>query len=103
MTIRKLGKLYPAQVFLLKLAGYVLRRDGLMDNPSPDEVAASRRGGLEGLRKITGEDFGDDILAWHAFLMKHGKYGLQSIPGFKIVVELLQARGFPITSSEGKR
>jgi hypothetical protein len=55
---------------MLCLAGHVLRPVFVTPDtiePDDDRLAAMK-GGREGLRRLTGQDFGYDLARWHEFL-----------------------------------
>jgi hypothetical protein len=71
MTIPNWGRVTPSQMFMLMLAGHVLRRYLVPPDivePDGDRIEAMKEG-RELLRGLTGEDFGDDLPRWHAFLI----------------------------------
>ena len=75
MTMRELGRVTPAQVYVLQLAGYVInRRSGIIADPSDQEIEESKANAVTALSKMTGQDFGYDVNAWIAYLIKsdHG-------------------------------
>ena len=70
MTSPRFGRITPLQMDMLGLAGELTRHG--WDDPSldADRIVAMRQG-LADLRKRTGVDFGYDLGAWHAFLLKN--------------------------------
>jgi hypothetical protein len=87
MTLARFGNVVPVQMYVLLLIGYRLGRDHCrLDIPDEERLTHMRRG-LEGLKQLTGEDYGYDVGAWHAFLSSRPEFGYTESYGFPGVRE----------------
>lgn len=72
MTIRNFGYITPLQMAILMMCGLRLTRERgtseLLYSPEETLTIAAMNEGRLILRKITGEDFGFSLSAWHDFL-----------------------------------
>jgi hypothetical protein len=71
MTIPNWGRVTPSQMFMLMLAGHVLRSCPVPPGTiEPDEDRLKEMAeGREGLLRHTGNDFGYDLAKWHKLLL----------------------------------
>lgn len=97
MGIAGLGKLTPSQGFLLMLAGYVFSRRGIHPNPTAGEIAQAQETGLAALKRLTQQDFGYDVLAWHQFLSENSQFDYLHPYGYQTTVSLLKNRGIDVS------
>jgi hypothetical protein len=100
MTIPGLGKLTPAQMFMLSLAGIklALRGPPFVDPTRPGSKAIPDRdhieimnGGRAQLVALTGQDFGFDLKAWRAYLVDHQDSGYTHPYGIAVTRKLVAA------------
>lgn len=93
MTIIGVGKPVPSQLYLMQLAGLVVRgREKVLD-PSESQTRQSRERGYQALRRLTGEDFGYNVEKWYRFLIV-GDYGLTHPYGYGAMRQFLRETGF---------
>ena len=70
MTIVGLGRITPSQLYILQLSGLVIQGRELVSEPTEEQIEESKSQGLKNLIRLTGEDFGLDIMAWFDYLKK---------------------------------
>src|SRR5689334_11089183 len=93
MTIRGVGKPVPSQLYLMQLAGLVVVGRGKVHDPTSEQIAQSREQGHRLLCRMTGQDFGDDVEQWYAFLIL-GDYGLTHPYGYGPLRRFLKRAGY---------
>lgn len=93
MTIIGVGKPVPSQLYLMQLAGFVVRGREKVLNPSESQTRQSREQERQALRRLTGEDFGYDVEKWCRFLIV-GDYGLTHSYGYRAMRRFLRETGF---------
>lgn len=69
MTIPNLGRVTPIQIAMLGLAGMRVTLRGLVAPRDDAEMADTLRAARDMLQRLSGEDFGTDLVAWRAHLM----------------------------------
>jgi hypothetical protein len=77
VTIPNWGRIVPSQGDMLAVAGHVLRPYPVPPGTvEPDEERLdAMRAGREGLRRLTGQDCGYDLAAWHRLLLSNPDWG----------------------------
>jgi len=77
MTLRSFGQIVPIQVGMLMLSGYGRTpEDGVRDlvkMADDPEILAALVEGRRILKKVTDQDFGYSLRAWHDFLLSDEK------------------------------
>jgi|GEM_PF-4247967 len=97
MTIRGLGRVVPSQLCLLHLAGVVITKRNRLLNPPDEMIDNAREDGYLGLRQMTGEDFGYDVLKWYDYLMEHqSEYGITHPYGYQTMCQILHELGYEV-------
>jgi len=84
LTVGGVGKVVPAQLFLMELAGLVLTWKGVrVADPTEEQTAASKHQAYTKLKNMTGEDFGWDVAGWFEFFTLHSdEYGFAHPQGY---------------------
>jgi hypothetical protein len=97
MTIPRWGRVTPSQMFMLMLAGHVLRpRHAAGAADADEERRESMRAGRERLRELTGQDLGYDLERWHELLVGNEQWGYRHPYGWDSVrPAVLEAVGDP--------
>ena len=75
MSVPVYGRATPIQGLMLGLGGEVIHLLG--SNPSDDQRISQMKESRQLLRKLTGADFGYDLVAWHQFLLNSEKFNEQ--------------------------
>lgn len=75
MTIPRFGRVTPVQMTMLEFIGYRITRDDVnLDIPDAERRQLMQAAYTE-LIRLTGQDFGYDLGAWHEFLSAHDDFG----------------------------
>jgi hypothetical protein len=93
MTIRGVGKPVPSQLHLMQLAGLVVDGFDRVNEPTPEQIQASKRDGHRVLSRMTGQDFGDDVQRWYEYLIVND-FGLTHPYGYGAMRRFLKRQGF---------
>lgn len=97
MTLRGLGRIVPSQVTLLELAGLVVSGRGVVHDPTDAQIAESRDRAYACLRKMTGQDFGYDVVAWFRWLVvQEDDRGITHPYGYHTMRGKLKERGITL-------
>ena len=87
MTIPNWGRVTPSQMFMLMLAGHVMR--GFFVQPGTVEPEKERLKsmamGRASLRRLTGQDFGYDLKRWNDYLLATKDSGYRHPYAWRIV------------------
>ncbi len=83
----------PSQVFLMQLAGLVIKGRAKVINPSEQEIAQSKEEGYRVLCLMTHQDFGYDVEKWYEYLII-GDYGLTHPYCYATLRRFLKNAGF---------
>ena len=103
MTIRGLGKPVPSQIYLLQLAGMVINyRRGPVDNPTENEINESKAEGLADLKRLTGMDYGYDVMQWYNYLLETD-HGINHPYFYSTLKEKLSDMGYQLPTKEGDK
>jgi len=78
---------------LLQLAGIVIARRQVVDEPSHPQIDQARKDGHEALKRLTDQDFGYDVMRWYEYLITQD-YGLDHPYAFTATLKLLKKVGF---------
>jgi hypothetical protein len=87
MSIRGLGRATPAQLLMIGLIGYSVKRAGLPLDISEEEQSHNICRARCALVKLTGEDFGFDIASWHDYLTEMEEHGYTLVYSYSNVLE----------------
>ena len=58
-----------SQLYLMQLAGLVYSDGSRIENPSEAQIKESKRYGRAGLKRLTQEDYGYNVLDWFEYLV----------------------------------
>lgn len=95
MTIIGVGKPVPSQLYLMQLGGLVIDGRRRVENPTKAQVESSQQDGLEMLKRLTGQYFGNDILQWFSYLAQNSeKYGITHPYGYANMRKFLKSVGY---------
>jgi hypothetical protein len=75
MSVPVYGRITPIQGLMLGLGGEVVHLIGIQ--PSDEQRVAQMKDSRQLLMKLTGADFGYDLVAWHQFLLTSEKFSEQ--------------------------
>lgn len=96
-----LGKIVSSQLSLMQMAGLAIARLACVENPTVEQVEASKLDGYKKLKMMTGRDFGRDVEDWFEFLTTHaGKYKFTYPEGYAIMRNFLEECGYNLPWNE---
>ena len=100
MTIFGVGKPVPSQLFLMQLAGLVVKGRARVLAPSAEQTQHSRDEGLRNLKKLTGQDFGFDVEKWFEYLKTQGDFGVTHPYGYASMRGILRELGHELRHAD---
>jgi hypothetical protein len=92
MTMRPFGRVTPAQMYMLQLAGYTIdySKRHIKLSQSDEECKKCMRQGYISLCQLIGKNFGYDLAAWHEALKAEKESGYTHPYAFRSVSAAIQ-------------
>jgi hypothetical protein len=101
VNVKGLGKVVPAQLGLMKLAGLAANFMERIENPTDEEIARHKLEGYKYLRRMTRQDFGTDVEKWFGYLTANAEKFRFTFPeGYAIMRSFLGECGYNLPWNE---